>query len=140
MTSNFPEAERPSRPPTAADESLAFAVGAARLAQEYRAEDVTVIDVRGLSSVWDFFVIGTGTSERQMHAVVDRIEDWAAHNGRRPFKLADSRQASWILADYVDVAIHLFDAAHRRFYDLDGLWGDAPRIGIDTGEGSPASD
>ncbi len=134
--SNPPLADRPNRPNPVEAETLAFAVGAARLAQEYRAEDVTVVDVRGLSSVWDFFVIGTGTSERQMHAVIDRIEDWAVSQGRRPFKLADSHQASWILADYVDVAIHLFDAEHRRFYDLDGLWGDAPRISVAPGPDS----
>ena len=110
------------------DEALQFAITAARVAVEHKTEDVEVLDLRGLSSFADFFVLGTGTSDRQMHAVVDRLEEHAKGVGRSPFKVADSRDAHWILADYVDVVVHLFDAEHRDYYDLSGLWGDAPRI------------
>lgn len=110
------------------DEGLAFAVGAARVAAENKSDDVIVLDLRGLSSLADFFVVGTGTSARQMHAVMDRIEDYGRSIGQRPFKVSDSAKSAWILADYVDVVIHLFDNEHRSYYDLDGLWGDAPRI------------
>jgi len=87
-----------------------------------------VLDLRGLSGLTDFFVIGTGSSDRQMHAVLDHIADHARAVDRRPFGIADTRTARWVLADYVDVVIHLFDAEHREYYDLDGLWGDAPRV------------
>jgi ribosome-associated protein len=110
------------------DDGLAFACGAARVAADHKSDDVVVLDLRGLSSLADFFVIGTGTSERQMHAVVNHLEDYGRSVGRKPFKVSDSSAASWILADYVDVVIHLFDAEHRAYYDLDGLWGDAPRM------------
>lgn len=110
------------------DEGLRFALELARIASEYRTLDVVVLDLRGLSSLADYFVIGTGTSDRQMHAVLDRLEEHARSLGRRPLNIANSRSASWILADYVDVVIHLFDAEHRAYYDLDGLWGDAPRV------------
>ncbi len=110
------------------DDAQQFAVGVARLAAEMRVEDVSVLDLRGLSTLTDYFVVGTGSSDRQMHAVLDKIEAHARQVGRRPFKVADTRAASWILADYVDVVVHLFDAEHRSYYDLDSLWGDAPRV------------
>lgn len=115
-----------SRP--ADDDALAFAISAARLATDLKTEAVVVLDMRGISSLADVFVIGTGTSDRQMHSVLDQISAMARKAGRRPFNVADPQASAWILADYVDVMIHLFDAAHRDYYDLDGLWGDAPRV------------
>ncbi len=114
------------------DEARTFAIEVARLADQMQVADVVVLELRGLSSVADYFVIGTGTSDRQMHAVLDRIEQLASEVGRRPLGIADARDASWIVADYVDVVVHLFDAEHRAYYDLDGLWGDAPRVGWAT--------
>lgn len=124
-----------------ADDALQFATEVARIASAHKTEDVVLLDLRGLSSLTDSFVIGTGTSDRQMRAVLDRIEQYARSVGRRPFRIADTRDATWILADYVDVVVHLFDAEHREYYDLDGLWGDAPQIGwrddsSDSGEDS----
>jgi ribosome-associated protein len=110
------------------DEALEFAIAAARIAAENKTEDVQVLNLRGLSNFAEFFVLGTGTSPRQMHAVVDLIEEYARSIGREPFRVADSREAHWILTDYVDVVIHLFDPEHREYYDLDNLWGDAPRV------------
>ena len=118
--------------PACADEALRFALDAARIAAEGRVEDVAVLDLRGISSIADYFVIGTGTSERQMHAVLDSIHEHARSVGRSRYGAADKRSAHWILADYVDVLIHLFDAEHRDYYDLEGLWGDAPRIELEA--------
>jgi ribosome-associated protein len=114
------------------EEARDFALDAARIARDSHVDDVAVLDLRGLSSIADFFVIGTGTSDRQMHAVLDQISRHAKSHGRKAFKVSDTRTASWILADFVDVVIHLFDAEHRRYYDLDGLWGDAPRVEPDA--------
>jgi len=111
-----------------ADDAQQFAIAAARIAHDHHVDDISVLDLRGLSSLTDYFVIGTGSSDRQMHAVLDRIEEHARTVGRSPFKVADSRSASWILADYVDVIVHLFDEQHRDYYDLAGLWGDSPSI------------
>jgi ribosome-associated protein len=121
---------RASVEPCAADgDAAAFAVAAARIAAEHKTEDVAVLDLRGLSSVADFFVIGTGTSDRQMGSVLDLIERHAKELGRAPFKLSGPRgAASWLLADYVDVVVHLFDQKRRSYYALEDLWGDAPRI------------
>lgn len=121
-----------------AEDALAFAVAVARIAAANKTEDVEVLDLRGLSSFADFFVIGTGTSARQMHAVVDFVEEHARSVGRAPFRVADSREAHWILTDYIDVVIHLFDAEHREYYDLSNLWGDAPRVPWEAGDGNSA--
>jgi ribosome-associated protein len=110
-----------------------FAVAAARIAVENKTENVCVLDLRGLSNLADYFVIGTGTSSRQMHAVLEYILAHARAADRRPYNVADTTDASWLLADYVDVVIHLFDEEHRSYYDLDGLWGDAPRVELGAG-------
>ncbi|MEP0848380.1 MAG: ribosome silencing factor [Phycisphaerae bacterium] len=114
--------------PSPADDALAFAVQAARIAFEHRAEDIRVLDVRGLSSLADAFVIGTGTSDRQMRAVLDRLDQFARSVGRKRFNISGTQSSNWVLADYIDVVIHLFDPARRGYYDLDGLWGDAPLV------------
>jgi len=110
------------------DDAIDFACQVARIATEHKTEEVSVLDLRGLSSLTDFFVIGTGTSDRQMNAVLEHIATHARSIDRRAFNLSNTRSASWVLADYVDVVIHLFDEHHRAYYDLDGLWGDAPRV------------
>src|SRR5262245_60445380 len=105
-----------------------FAVDSARLLSDDKCEDVIVLDLRSVSTVCDFFVIGTGTSDRQMKAVADHVEQLGRQRGERPFSTAGFDGSSWIVIDYVDVVIHLFDAEHRRFYELETLWGDAPRV------------
>jgi ribosome-associated protein len=110
------------------DDGCEFAIAAARLIHDSKTEDVSVLDLRGLSNLADFFVIGTGTSDRQMKAVLDEIHDYAKTVGRSPFTTTARGVATWLLADYVDVVVHMFDEEHRSYYDLDGLWGDAPRV------------
>lgn len=115
-------------PDTPPSEGLDFAKEIARLAADNHADDVVVLDLRGMTSIADFFVLGTGTSDRQMRAVIDQIEDYGDRVGQKRFGLSGYDSASWILADYVDVVVHLFDRASRQFYDLEMLWGDAPRV------------
>jgi ribosome-associated protein len=93
-----------------------------------RCEDVLVLDLRGLSTVCDLFVIATGTSDRQLRSVSEHIDDLGRARGERPFTRSGLDTATWIVLDYVDVVVHLFDAEHRRYYELETLWGDAPRI------------
>lgn len=105
-----------------------FAVEAARVADAHRAEDIVVMDLRGLSGVTDYFVICTGTSDRQMRTVAERIREHGLRMGQRPFGVSGVENAQWILLDYVDVVIHVFDRVRRDYYDLELLWGDAPKI------------
>lgn len=115
-------------PSTTHEQARQFAIQAANLAAEYKIENIVVLDLRGLSSLTDFFVIGTGTSSRQMHATLERLREIARNEDRRPYRTSEPTDASWMLADYVDVVVHLFDEQHRSYYDLDSLWGDAPLV------------
>ena len=111
-----------------------LAVTLARVCAENRCRDVFVFDVRKLSPVTDFFVLATGTSSRQMSAVADRVVQAGEELGQRPFgvegtKGAEGAQAGrWVLIDYVDAVAHVFTEESRKYYDLELLWGDAPRV------------
>ncbi len=112
-----------------------FAIEAARIAEADRCEEIVIQDLRGISEVCDFFVICTGTSDRQMRSVIDHINERARELGQRRFGLAGYEDANWILADYVNVVVHVFSEDARRYYDLELLWGDAERIeGWQSGE------
>ena len=89
------------------------------------------MDLTGISPATDYFVIATGTSDRQMRALTDEICQDAKKEGTFRFGRAGYEQGRWILVDFVDVVIHLFDAEYRDYYDLELLWGDAKRLTID---------
>jgi ribosome-associated protein len=105
-----------------------FAIAAARIAKERHCSDIVILDLRGLSSATDYFVIATGTSERQMRTVADEVSQIGRDQGITRFGRAGYEQGRWILLDFVDVVIHLFDSEYRSFYDLELLWGDAEKV------------
>src|SRR3974390_800517 len=99
------------------------------LAEEKKAEDLVILDVRELSSVTDYFVIASGTSEPHLRAIVDEITDkLRAEHHVRPRAVDGTFQASWVVLDYFDVIIHVMRQDVRERYDLETLWGDAPRL------------
>ena len=100
----------------------------ARLAEDKKAEDIVVLDLRGLMYVTDFFVIASGGSSRQLQAVQSAIHQEMSQRGVRPIGQEGSGQGRWVLMDYGDFVVHLFDPDSRRLYDLELLWGDAPRF------------
>ncbi len=108
-----------------------FALAAAKLAAERNCTDIAVLDLRNISPATDYYVIVTGTSDRQMRTVADEICEHARQLGLQRFGRAGYEQGRWILLDYVDVVVHLFDAEYRDYYDLELLWGDAKRLTID---------
>jgi ribosome-associated protein len=108
-----------------------FALSAARLAAERHCTDIVVLDLRGISPATDYFMIATGTSDRQMRSVADEICETAKKQGLQRFGRAGYEQARWILLDFIDVVVHIFDAEYRDYYDLELLWGDAKRLSID---------
>ncbi len=110
------------------DSAKQLAIDLARLAEDDKCVDVTVMDLRGLSGVTDFFVIGTGTSDRQMRTVADHMIEHGKRRNDPPFGVSGQESATWILIDFVDVVVHVFTPEHRNYYDLELLWGDAPRI------------
>ena len=109
----------------------AFALAAAKVAAERHCSEIVVLDLRGLSPATDYFVIATGTSGRQMRTVADEISDAARDADMQRFGRAGYEQGRWILLDFIDVVIHLFDEQHRDYYNLEFLWGDAEKLTID---------
>ncbi len=130
--SNPPPADSGDRTPearkAASRQAEHLTIAAARVADELRCEDVVILDLRGLSPVTDFFVIATGTSDRQLRAVADAVDEQAAAMGHKQYGRSGYEHATWVLTDYVDVVVHLFDEPSRTYYDLELLWGDAPRV------------
>jgi ribosome-associated protein len=107
-----------------------FAVEAAKIALERHCTDIVVLDLTGKSPATDFFVIATGTSDRQIKTVADEIIQFAYKNSLQLFGRAGYQQGKWILLDFIDVVIHIFDEEFREYYDLELLWGDAERLKI----------
>ena len=102
-----------------------FALAAAKIATERHCSDIVVLDLTGMSPATDYFVIATGTSDRQMKTVADEISQAAREMNFQRFGRAGYEQARWILLDFINVVIHIFDSEYRDYYDLELLWGDA---------------
>jgi ribosome-associated protein len=105
-----------------------FSIQSARHLANTRCQNVVVLDMQGLSPITDFLVIGTGTSPRQMRSVLDELEEIAAPDGHQKLSRSGDDSGQWIVIDFVDVVVHLFSPEARNYYDLDNLWGDAPRV------------
>jgi ribosome-associated protein len=108
--------------------SRELAKQAARIADELKATEITILDVRKLSDITDYFVICTGDNRRQLTAVQRRILNTCRQPGTTTPRLEGEPGSSWVLLDLVDVVVHLFDPESRAFYDLELLWGDAPKV------------
>lgn len=117
----------PVRDAARSPDSQVLARAAARLTLTKRAEDVMILDLRELDGVCDFFVLATASSEVQVRAIADAVEDGLRAEGLKPWHLEGYEARRWILLDYVDVVVHVFHAKAREYYLLDKLWGDAPR-------------
>jgi ribosome-associated protein len=99
------------------------------LADNKKAEDIVILDVRELSSVTDYFVIASGTSEPHLKAILDEITDRLREDhDLRPRAIDGTTQASWVVLDFFDVIVHVMRQDVRERYDLETLWGDAPRV------------
>ena len=110
------------------DPCKALAVAAAQIAHDDHGEDVVVLDLRGVSPVTDYFVIATGTSGRQMRTVAEDIMQHGRNVGQKVWHAEGLETGQWILLDFVDVVVHLFDPERRSYYDLELLWGEVPRV------------
>jgi ribosome-associated protein len=110
----------------------------ARLAAERRAQDVLILDLRGLSGACDYFVLATGLSEPHLAGLADHLEDAFAADGIRPWHVEGRQNRKWILLDFVDVVVHLFQADTREYYRLENLWSEAPREKIRSIDPAPA--
>src|ERR1051325_9448792 len=99
------------------------------LADNRKAENIVILDVRDLSSVTDYFVVASGTSEPHLRAIVDEITTKLRDDhDLRPTRVDGSVQGAWVVLDFFDVIVHIMRADVRERYDLEGLWGDAPLL------------
>jgi ribosome-associated protein len=114
---------------TRRERSLQLALAAARTAADNRGQDVAVLDMRPLTSEFDYFVIATGNSRRQLHAIGDEIDHTLEDDlGDHRMGTEGYHESRWILLDYGSVVIHLFDEETRKFYAIEELWDTAQRV------------
>ncbi|MCX7712495.1 MAG: ribosome silencing factor [Chthoniobacterales bacterium] len=109
-------------------DSQTFAILAARAVDRKKAEDILVLDLRGISSFTDFFVICSGSSDPQLKAIVEALRELADENCRRILGEDGFPASQWVVVDFGDVIVHVFHQLRRGFYDLESLWRDAPRV------------
>ncbi|MEX2530102.1 MAG: ribosome silencing factor [Gemmatimonadota bacterium] len=100
---------------------------AAALALERKAQEVVALDLKGISTATDCFLLATGQSDIQVRAIAEHIIDELKKESIRPARVEGLREGRWILVDYFDFVVHVFHPSVREFYQLETLWGDAPR-------------
>ncbi|MEX0655674.1 MAG: ribosome silencing factor [Phycisphaeraceae bacterium] len=105
-----------------------FAIDTARLLADSHCEDVVIFDVTGLSELTNYIIIATGTSDRQIKSLAGHVNEVAREHDFDRYGSDRDEASTWLALDYVDVMVHLFAPATRAHYDLEMLWGDAPRI------------
>lgn len=115
--------------PSRSDRALERALAAARTAAENRGRDIVILDLRELTTEFDYFVLATGSSRRQLHAVSDEIDKLFAKQWHdRRLGIEGYQESHWILLDYGDIVVHMFDEEARRYYALDELWCQAKQV------------
>ena len=111
------------------DQTRAWAVAAARAADEKKAIDPVVLDVNGILAITDFFVIASASNDRLVETIVEEVEAKVKEGGGpSPLRIEGLSDRQWVLMDYGDLVVHVFLDEVRRFYDLERLWADAPRV------------
>ncbi len=118
------------RPPRPSDpRQTAFLAAAAAL--DKKAEDLVLLDVAELTGYADYFLLASGRSTRQARAIAERVERVLKKAGVRPLGVDGLKEGRWALLDFGDVVVHIFHTPVREFYDLDSLWADAPKLGLE---------
>ncbi len=111
------------------ERSLQLALAAAQTAAEDRGKDVLVLDLRELTCIFDYFVIASGSSRRQLHAISEDIDHKLEDGlGDKRMGIEGYRESSWILLDYGTIVIHLFEESTREYYSIEKLWGEAKHV------------
>ena len=108
--------------------SLERACLCARVASENKARDIVVLDMRGLTELYDYFVLATGLSRRQIHTITEEVDSALQEQGDLRLSVEGYESSKWVVQDYGDVVVHVFNPDTRLYYSLEDLWADAPRV------------
>ena len=109
-------------------DSKEIAIICAKIAEEKKAQDIVILDVDKISVITDYFVICSAINERQLHAIADDMDKEMKKLSIGKLGMEGYREAKWVLIDYGDFIVHIFDKEIRSYYDLELLWGDAPKV------------
>ena len=109
-------------------EALEHASLCARVAVDHKARDVAVLDMRGITPLYDFFVLATGSSRRQIHNLAEEIDAAMHAEGEKRLSIEGYEASRWVVQDYGNIIVHIFDPDTRKYYALEDLWADAGKI------------
>lgn len=121
------EAEKPANCAEQLDERVCAAL---RAASDKKAQELIVLDLREIASFTDYFIITSGTNVRQVQAIADEVVEQLKKQGSKALRVEGYNTAEWVLVDYGDFIVHVFEDKARRFYDLERLWRDAVRVPV----------
>jgi ribosome-associated protein len=117
-----------SEPASRSEAAVDRAVLCARVAEDNKARDIVVLDMRGITPLYDYFVIVTGISRRQIHTLAEEIDAELRTLGEERLSIEGYEASRWVVQDYGDLVVHVFDPETRQYYGLEDLWADAPRL------------
>ena len=112
-------------------ETLELVKKAVTALEDKKAEDITVIDIGGVSSIADYFIIANGSNSNQLAAMQDAVDEAMYTSGVHAKQVEGTSNSTWILMDYQDIIVHLFSKEDRLFYDLERIWKDGKEISLD---------
>lgn len=115
---------------TAAPDVLRSARQAAQVLADHKANDVVMLDLRGVTDMADYFIVASGTSDTHVRATAHHVMDALKQQGLPVHSVEGLEQGRWVLLDYVDFVVHVFHPTLRAFYQLERLWGDAPAVPV----------
>ena len=114
--------------PTREQLSLEQAIQCARIGDDNKARDILILDMRGITPIFDFFVVMTGASRRQIHTLAEEVDAYMTSEGEKRLSIQGYQASRWIVQDFGDVVVHMFDEDSRAYYSLEELWADAPVV------------
>ena len=117
-----------SEPTPRTGSGLEHAIECARVAEDNKAQDILLLDLRAITPLYDFLVLATGASRRQIHNLAEEIDALMRERGQKRLSIEGYQSARWVVQDYGDIVVHIFDADTRSYYGLEDLWADAPRL------------
>ena len=126
-----------SSPPSSAN-ALALAQRAAQIAIDTKAQDVVLLDLRGITDMTDFFIIASGTSDTHVRSIGEHVLEEMKKEGSPAHHVEGLERGRWVLLDFVDFVVHVFHPTLRNFYQLERLWADAEQVPLESGQRSSA--